>query len=91
VSLCRRPLAVVQNCWGDEIYQDDCRSIRLIMSALTGSPLPEEGSAAADAYPPARRTDQGARRQTAIHQFIHCWGDDSAVQWCPDRLLSAVI
>jgi len=49
VSLCRRPLAVVQNCWGDEIYQDDCRSIRLIMSALTGSPLPEEGSAAADA------------------------------------------
>jgi hypothetical protein len=48
VSLCRRPLAVVQNCWGDEIYQDDCRGISLIMSALTGSPLPEEGSAAAD-------------------------------------------
>jgi hypothetical protein len=33
VSLCRRPLAIVQNCWADEIYQDDCRAVALL-SAL---------------------------------------------------------
>jgi hypothetical protein len=49
VSLCRRPLAIVQNCWADEIYQDDCRGISLIMSALTGSPLPAGEDSAASA------------------------------------------
>jgi hypothetical protein len=49
VSLCCRPLATVKNCWADEISQDDCRGIARLMSALTGFPLPEEGSAAADA------------------------------------------
>ena len=60
MSLYRRPLAIVQNCWADEIYQDDCRAVAvaLLMSALTGVPLPaEEDSAASAAWASNRRTD----------------------------------